>query len=185
MSAILYYSFQCETTKQLLRLLAASQIQNNIYFACIDKRFNNESDCMVQLDNGETVLLPGSITRFPALVLLNDYSILYGNAINDLIKPQQIKELQEATQHNMEPENYEFTNSQSVTSDTYSFLDESHNQSQLYNYGLAEPENTPSQTSGRQNAAESGKETMETLMSQRDAEIRPLSNNGDRPLPMY
>ena len=192
MSAILYYSFQCENTKQLIRSIAGSQIQNHIYFACIDKRVQYGSEFMIQLDNGENILLPGGIVRFPALVILSNYTILYGNEISTYIKPQQMKELQEATRYNMEPSAYDLTSQSSVISDTFSFLDNDHNQSQLYHYGSANPtqqvqfqEQDTFQVSGRQANAENGKSTMESLEAQRNAEIQPLSNNGDRPMPIY
>jgi hypothetical protein len=143
---------------------------------------------MVQLQNGETVLLPGSINRFPALVSLSDYSVLFGNAIMDVFRPQQQNEIAEATQNNMEPAGYEFNitsdSSNPVSSDSYSYLDEGLDYSQQYNYASANSEyeydssqerltSMPqqSQQDSQGSMSNSGKSAMEDLMKRRESDI--------------
>tara|TARA_B110000285_G_C14841251_1_gene475445 strand:- start:37 stop:489 length:453 start_codon:yes stop_codon:yes gene_type:complete len=143
---------------------------------------------MVQLQNGETVLLPGSINRFPALVSLSDYSVLFGNAIMDVFRPQQQNEIAEATQNNMEPAGYEFNitsdSSNPVSSDSYSYLDEGLDYSQQYNYASANSEyeydssqerltSMPqqSQQDSQGSMSNSGKSAMEDLMKRRECDI--------------
>ena len=204
MSSVLYYSNNCEFSKKLIRNISSSQYQQYIYVVCIDNRRLVDTNYMVQLQNGDNVLLPGSINRFPALVSLSDYSVLFGNAIMDVFRPQQQKEIAEATQNNMEPAGFGFNltsdSSNPVSSDSYSYLDEGLDYSQQYNYGSAnsEYEYDPSQerlTSMPQQSqqysqgstqqydnfskpdmSDSGKSAMEDLINRRAADIpQPVS----------
>ena len=188
MSSVLYYSNNCEFSKKLIRNISSSEYQKYIYVVCIDNRRLVDTNYMVQLQNGETVLLPGSINRFPALVSLSDYSVLFGNAIMDVFRPQQQNEIAEATQNNMEPAGYEFNitsdSSNPVSSDSYSYLDEGLDYSQQYNYASANSEyeydssqerltSMPqqSQQDSQGSMSNSGKSAMEDLMKRRESDI--------------
>jgi hypothetical protein len=203
MSSVLYYSNNCEFSKNLIRTISSSEYQKDIYVVCIDNRRIVGTNYMVQLQNGDNVLLPSAINRFPALVLLQDYSVLFGNEIMELLRPQQQKEIAEATQNNMEPIGYELNNTNNsynpVSSDSYSYLDENLDFSQKHNYASANseyiydqsqerfsmpqqmeqyPQGTSQQYNNvsKSNISSSGKDEMEALINLRAADIpQPIS----------
>jgi hypothetical protein len=68
----------------------------------------------------------------PALLLLNqNYKVIYGDEIYQYFKPQQVKQVQEATKNNMEPTSFQDGFGSfggfggGIVSDNYSFLDQS------------------------------------------------------------
>lgn len=123
MSAILYYSNYCEHSKKLLQMLGKSKLQESIHFVCVDKRVKKGDKLYVILENGQEFLIPPNVNRMPALLLLKDYSVLYGEQILQALKPRQEVELKVATSNNMEPMAYSLGGG-SVVSDSYSFLTE-------------------------------------------------------------
>lgn len=127
MSCILYYSNLCEHSKKILTFLSRSKLKDEIHFICIDKREIKNNECHIILENGQSVILPSKITKVPALLLLNDtYTTIYGNDILEYFKPKEEKNIEEATDNNMEPNAFSIQNAFSafgVHSDTYSYLD--------------------------------------------------------------
>ena len=76
--------------------------------------------------------MPENVTRVPSLLLLNqNYKVIYGDDIYKHLKPQIQQQVQQATQNNMEPVNFQdgfgsFSGFRgSIVSDNYSFLDQS------------------------------------------------------------
>ena len=124
MSCILYYSKYCEVSKKYLQLISKSGSQNDIHFICIDKRVKDNNKTYIILENGQKIILPETITRVPALLLLNKgYQVLYGDQILEFLKPRQEVEIRKATQNNMEPMAFSLGGG-SIVSDQYSFLDQ-------------------------------------------------------------
>ena len=77
MSSILYYSNYCEKSKKYINLLSNSGYQKDIHFICIDKRRKEGKKTFVVLDNGQTIVLPETVTHVPALLLLTKgYKVL-------------------------------------------------------------------------------------------------------------
>ena len=125
MSCILYYSKYCEVSKKYLQLLSISNSQKDIHFICIDKRVKEANKLYIVLENGQKIVMPESVTKVPALLLLSDnYRILYGEDILRFFKPRQEVAVKQATQNNLEPMAFALGGgSYGVTSDSYSFLD--------------------------------------------------------------
>jgi len=124
MSCILYYSGYCEHSQRLLKELAQSKIKDDIHFISIDNRSRGpDGQTVLLLEKNQKVILPTSVTRVPALLLLNkDYEVLFGDDINRHLRPQQQRVTQAATQSQGEPMAYSLGGG-SVVSDNYSFLD--------------------------------------------------------------
>jgi hypothetical protein len=89
MSQILYYSSHCENSKKLLNILSKSQIKKEIHFISIDKRVKkNNGATYIVLENSQEIILPPSVTRVPALLLLNKgHHVLFGDEIYNHLKP--------------------------------------------------------------------------------------------------
>ncbi len=89
MSQILYYSSYCENSKKLLGILSKSQVKKDIHFISIDKRVKkNNGATYIVLENSQEIILPPTITRVPALLLLNKgHHVLFGDEIYNHLKP--------------------------------------------------------------------------------------------------
>jgi hypothetical protein len=128
MSSILYYSTYCDNCKNLLQNIAKwNEVKNDIHFINIDKRVRkNNGATYVVLENGQEILLPPTITKVPALLLLNkNHHVLFGNDINKHIEPRQQMQASVATNNNGEPLAFSLMGgSCGVASDNFSFLDQ-------------------------------------------------------------
>ena len=130
MSSILYYSNYCNNCKPLLQKLSQTTIKDDMHFICIDKRVKKPNGATnIILSDGQEILLPPNITKVPALMLLNRGNrVLFGNEINEYIKPQEVKDNNTSTMNNGEPHAFSFMDSATggfgVASDNYSFLDQ-------------------------------------------------------------
>jgi hypothetical protein len=124
MSSILYYSNHCNHSKNLLQRLSKNDNRKDIHFICIDKRIQEGEKTYIILENNSKIVLPNTVTRVPALLLLNQgYSVLFGEDILKHFRPKEEMQQKQATQNNMEPMAYTFANTGSIVSDQYSFLD--------------------------------------------------------------
>ncbi len=127
MSLILYYSNFCKNCASILPTLSQSQIKNDIHFICIDNRIKKPDGAIyVILSNQKEIIMPPTINRVPALLLLNrGNQVIYGNEIMEHLQP--VKMGIEKKTHNVEPDAFNFSgiNRDGVSSDTYSFLDQS------------------------------------------------------------
>ena len=126
MSKILYYSNYCNNCKKLLSENSKNIDKNDFHFICIDQRVKkNDGSINVILSNGQEILLPSTITRVPAVLLLNHgNNVLFGDEIIKLFTTQKatVQEQKKFT----EPESFSFAGfgSCGVSSDNYSFLDQ-------------------------------------------------------------
>ena len=126
MSSILYYSNFCEHSKKLLQSISKTQLGKDIHFMCIDKRVSEGGKIYIVLETGQKILLPENVAKVPALLLLNNNQILYGDNIYNHFKSKQEVVTKQVTQNNMEPMAFSLGGSggfSGVTSDQYSFLD--------------------------------------------------------------
>ena len=204
MSCILYYSKYCDVCKRYLQLLSKSDIQKDIHFICIDKRVKDSNNkTFIILDNGQKIILPESITKVPALLLLNQgYQVLYGEQILQHLKPRQQQEVKQATQNNMEPMAFSLGGG-NIASDQYSFLDQDpdelkaegnggmrqmHNyvdlntafSGQVSNHGSSDDFNTTIRGTKKMSddAANTQMEAkLKQMQEQRDADIRSITGN--------
>ena len=128
MSCILYYSNYCDNCKTLLQNIAKwNDIKNDMHFINIDKRVKkNNGATYVVLENGQEILLPPTVNKVPALLLLNKgHHVLFGNDINKHIEPKQMMQANVATKNNGEPLAFSLSGQgYGVASDNYSFLDQ-------------------------------------------------------------
>lgn len=143
MSCILYYSNYCQHSKKLLQNISKMSVDKEIHFICIDNREQQQGKTFIIMKDGSKMIMPESVTKVPALMLLNDnYKVIYGESIlafiNRLRPQEQVNQggmgMQQNQQINAnfsnnpqfsnEPSCYSFGNSGSfISSDNYSFLD--------------------------------------------------------------
>uniref|UniRef100_A0A6C0HGI1 Glutaredoxin domain-containing protein n=1 Tax=viral metagenome TaxID=1070528 RepID=A0A6C0HGI1_9ZZZZ len=127
MSSILYYSNFCDNCKVLLQILSKSNIKNDIHFINIDKRVKkNNGATYIVLENAQEILLPPTVTKVPALLLLDrNHHVLFGNDINRHLEPKHVAQTNNIVQTNGEPLAFSMAGgSFGVVSDNYSFLDQ-------------------------------------------------------------
>jgi len=125
MSCILYYSNYCEPSKKLLFELSRSKIKEDIHFVCIDKRTQGpKNTTLINLENGQKLVLPPQVTRVPALLLLNrGQQILFGKSIYGHLKKKMQTIKTKATNNNQEPLAFSTSEMGNTLSDNFSFLD--------------------------------------------------------------
>ena len=124
MSSILYYSNFCNNSKTIIKHISTSNLKTDMHFICIDNRRVNNNN---QLENGQEILMPSTIDKVPALLLLTkNQTVIFGDDIIEYLEPKEAVQNTIATSNNGEP--LAFTlNSNScfgVASDNYSFLDQ-------------------------------------------------------------
>jgi len=164
MSSILYYSNYCDHCRNLLSILTKSNLLEKIHFLCIDKRIVKNSKTYIVTENNEEILLPNNISSVPTLLLLKDkFRSVLGTDILEYFKPyiienNNIENNNKNTFNQEEPSAFildSFNSSSNITSDNYSFLDQSSDDlstkgsggtRQMYNYAdinFVEKINTP------------------------------------------
>jgi hypothetical protein len=120
MSSILYYSNYCEHSKKLIQQLSKSSIKNNIHFICIDNRVKEtDGKIYIVLQNGKKIILPEIINCVPSLMKLSDYSVYFGDDIQNILMIQENMINMEATKGNLEPTAYSQTSNQIVYQNNY------------------------------------------------------------------
>jgi hypothetical protein len=127
MSTILYYSNYCDNCKKLLQNLSKSNAKNDIHFINIDKRTKKQNGATyVILETGQELLLPPTINRVPALLLLNEnHKVLFGNDIGNHLNTKNVAYTNPTVKQNGEPLAFSLNNGGfGVASDNYSFLDQ-------------------------------------------------------------
>ena len=183
MSCILYYSNFCEHSKKLLQHISKSDLSKDIHFLCIDVREKKEDGNMyIKLQNKE-MILPKTITKVPALLLLsNNYQVLFGEDIYNYFNPKQAQKQVQATMNNLEPSAFSFSSNQ-ISSDNFSFLDMDSEQlsakgnggmRQLHNYFSISQQNenisTPSEDFSNKETNKNNI-SLEQLQKQRELDI--------------
>ena len=125
MSCILYYSNFCNPSKKLLSDLARSKIKEDIHFICIDNREKGEKNTTnIVLANGQKILLPPTIIKVPAILLLYQGNrVLFGKDIYTHLKPKMTHLNNKATKMNQEPLAFSLYEMGNTLSDNYSYLD--------------------------------------------------------------
>lgn len=127
MSKIFYYSNYCDNCKKILGDIIKNVNKDDLHFICIDNRVKkSDGSISIILQNNQEILLPPTINRVPALLLLNHGNqVIFGEEILSQFKNtkptvQQQKKL-------LEPEAFSFGGyaSYGVASDNFSFLDQS------------------------------------------------------------
>ena len=184
MSQILYYSNYCDNCKKLLQTLSKSQIKKEIHFLSIDKRVQkNNGATYIILENNQEIILPPTITRVPALLLLTKgHHVLFGEEIYNHLKPVENNYNQEAVKTDSEPTAFVLNSSMNnVTSDNYSFLDQnaddlsakgSGGMRQLYNYATISQNDNISTPPEDYSPDTIGEVSLEQLQQARQSDIK-------------
>lgn len=124
---ILYYSNYCDNCKKLLQILSRTQLKDELHFLCIDKRVTMpDGSIHLLIKNGQQVLLPPTVSKVPALILVNNgFHVLFGDQIYQHLQPKEKSEQNRATFNQGEPDAFTFASfsPSGITSDHYSFLD--------------------------------------------------------------
>lgn len=129
MSSILYYSNYCDNCSTLLQLISKSTCKNDMHFINIDNRCKKNGATYVILENKQEILLPPTVNKVPALLLLNkSHHVLFGNDINKHLESLNINNTNHTNpivKNNGEPLAFSLNNCGfGVASDNYSFLDQ-------------------------------------------------------------
>ena len=126
MSTILYYSTYCENCNKLLQIISTSNSKKDMHFINIDNRVRKNGAVYVVLENGQEILLPPTVNKVPALLLLNKgHHVLFGNDINKHLEASNVIHTNPVVKNNGEPLAFSMNNCGfGVTSDNYSFLDQ-------------------------------------------------------------
>ena len=184
MSSILYYSNYCENCKKVLSSVANSKIKDDIHFICIDNRYKKSTGAIyIKLQNGEEVILPPTVTKVPALLLLNrGYHVLFGDEISKHIQPTVVAMKQKAVVGTGEPTSFSLGGSMcGVSSDYYSFLDQtsddlsakgSGGMRQSHHYASIMQEDQIETPPDNYSADTIGEVSINKIQTQRDSEIR-------------
>lgn len=126
MSYILYYSNYCNNSSVILQKLSTSQVKNDIHFISIDNRIKKpDGSTYIILSNGQEIVLPHTVDKVPALLLLNrGNQVLFGSDILQHLQPVQTGVEKRIV--NQEPMAFSFNdmNGTGVSSDNFSFLDQ-------------------------------------------------------------
>jgi hypothetical protein len=171
--------------------LSKTSVSKDIHFICIDKRVKDENNKVyIILENGQRIIMPETLNRVPALLLLNNnYTILYGDNILNYLKPKQEMAIQESTNNNMEPSAFSISKTGfGIVSDQYSFLDMSNEElnakgsgglRQMHNYVdlfySDKITTTPEETDIKSNKL-SGEITLDSLQKQREQDFQNINN---------
>jgi hypothetical protein len=126
MSYVLYYSKYCSNCKDILYELGKTNVKEKTHFLNIDKRVREQGKTFILLENGKKILLPNTINKVPALLLLNrGNQILFGKDVLNFYKPLIKEEKKIAVRFDGEPFAFSFDGECGTTmSDNYSFLDQ-------------------------------------------------------------
>jgi hypothetical protein len=97
-----------------------------MHFINIDKRCKKNGATYIILENGQEILLPPTVSKVPALLLLNKgHTVLFGSDINKHLEANNITHTNPTVKQNGEPLAFSLNNCGfGVTSDNYSFLDQ-------------------------------------------------------------
>jgi len=130
MSSILYYSNYCDNCGKLLQMISTSNSKKDMHFINIDKRVKkNNGATYIVLENGQELLLPPTITKIPALLLLNKgHHVLFGQDIYKHLEAQNTTQVNSMVKMNGEPMAFTLSGGggYGVASDNFSFLDQDH-----------------------------------------------------------
>jgi hypothetical protein len=180
--SILYYSNFCEPSKKLLQLIAKTKLKHELHFICIDKRFRNSKGQTILLLENQQVLLPNTVTKVPALLIMDTKEVLIEDNIYAYLNPKETKINTLATCGNGEPECYSLTQMSSM-SDSYSFWDQDSKEletkgmggvRQMHNFVALEDNfsiSTPTEDYTADKIGNNGTKTLEEYKAEREKSI--------------
>ena len=125
MSEVLYYSKSFNNYNKLIEKISRSKIKERMHFICIDNRKMKQNRVFIILENGQEIMLPPSIDKVPALLVINNNQAIFGDDIYNYLKPDETLINNISTNYQGEPDCFSFGScGPSIVSDNYSFLDQ-------------------------------------------------------------
>lgn len=198
MSNILYYSNFCENCKTLLMQMNRYTNKDDTHFINIDKRRTDEKgNTIVSLESGQDVIMPSTVKRVPALLILNDnYRVIFGAEIMAFLNIDTHTTSRVDTKKDVfetpyeEPTTFEWMSASGVSSDSFSYLDTapedlnakgSGGERQMYNYSTntdigASSIHTPDENYKADTIGNDGNSTMESIQSKRESDIKNIQS---------
>mgnify|MGYP001289772557 CR=1 FL=1 len=186
MSSILYYSNYCEKSKDILNTLAKSSVKDSAHYLCIDRREKDGSgNTYLILEKGQRVILPPSINKVPALLLLNEgHRVLFGGDILKHLNPREVSYNKPTVNKQEEPSPYAFGGESNfgVSSDSFSFWDQTSDDllaegnggmRQMYNYTPLDKNGTIETPPDTYSPDKIGNVSLEQLQQQRNQDVQP------------
>ena len=188
MNNIIFYSNYCENSKKVLTELTRTQLKEELYYICIDKRRKAQNGAIyVILENGQEIIMPPAVTAVPCLLLIKDgHKTIMGSEIISYFQPKQQEINNQVTQNNGEPLAFSLGSANfGVASDNYSFWDMTDDElsakgngglRQMYNYATPDYANTIETPEDKAVSNTIGNEgmTMDKIMAQRDEDVNKL-----------
>ena len=191
MSSVLYYSNYCDNCKKLLGVLAQNKLKEEVHFICVDKRvIGHGGATYVILENQQQLILPPTVTKVPALLLLTQgHHVLFGDQIYQHLQPRENNFSERIAGAENDPAAFSMSSCVygGVASDNFSYLDQSADSMtakgdgglrQIHQYATLDyvdkietpPDDYESNTIGNQGL------TMEQIVQQRNSEVPKNAN---------
>lgn len=182
---IIYYSTYCKNCDKLLNILNKSNLQSVLNFINIDKRVSRNNSIYIILNDDKEILLPVTITKVPALLLIdNGHQVLFGNQIYQHLQPKE-KQYNQDKQNYDEPSCFSLDNNicsiYGVVSDNFSFLDQTSESlkakgegglRQLYTYSTIDDNYSIETPKEDYTPDKIGNVSMDKLQLQRESDIK-------------
>ena len=186
MSSVLYYSNYCDNCKKLLSVLAQNKLKEEVHFICVDKRvIGHGGATYVILENQQQLILPPTVTKVPALLLLTQgHHVLFGDQIYQHLQPRENNFSERIAGAENDPAAFSMSSCGygGVASDNFSYLDQSADSMtakgdgglrQIHQYATLDyvdkietpPDDYESNTIGNQGL------TMEQIIQKRNSEV--------------
>lgn len=184
MSSILYYSNYCDNCRKVISSVSQSTVKDDMHFICIDNRHKKPNGTVyIKLKNGEEVVLPPTVTKVPALLLITrGYHVLFGDEIMKHIQPAVVAMKQQAVAKTGEPSAFSLGGGgYGVSSDFYSFLDQSSDElsakgaggmRQSHHYASITQQDQIETPPDNYNADTIGEVSINKLQSQRENDVK-------------
>tara|TARA_Y100000992_G_scaffold36234_1_gene20287 strand:- start:12 stop:512 length:501 start_codon:yes stop_codon:yes gene_type:complete len=101
-------------------------VKDKIHYICIDKRIKDTNgSTYIILENSQKILLPPTVTKVPALLLLTQgHHVLFGQQIYQHLQPTENSFSSKIDNTPNEPTAFAIRATGGVASDTFSFLDQ-------------------------------------------------------------
>ena len=188
MNNIIFYSNYCENSKKVLTELTKTQLKEELYYICVDKRTKHPNGTIqIILENGQQITMPPSVTAVPCLLLINNgHQAIMGDDIIRHFQPKQEQLNNQATLNNGEPLAFSLGAANfGVASDNFSFWDMTDDElsakgngglRQMYNYATPDYLNEIQTPEEKENLNTIGKQgmSMEKIMANREEEVNKL-----------
>ena len=188
MNNIIFYSNYCNNSKKVLTELTKTQLKEELYYICVDKRVRQPNGTTsIILENGQQITMPPSVTAVPCLLLINNgHQTIMGDDIIRHFQPKQEQLNNQATMNNGEPLAFSLGSANfGVASDNYSFWDMTDDElsakgngglRQMYNYATPDYANTIDTPEDKAVSNTIGNDgmTMDKIMAQREADVSKL-----------